>query len=47
MFVPFIKRMRPISPLPIFGKMFGKIICDRIYNNLKDNGIVSLCQSGY
>ena len=38
---------RPISLLPIFGKIFEKIIFEAIYCHLCDNDLLSIHQSGF
>ena len=38
---------RPISLLPICGKIFEKIVFDEIYNHLSDNDLSSSNQSGF
>ena len=42
-----LKNYRPVSTLPIFGKIFEKIICSRIYNFFSCNNLLSDCQFGY
>ena len=42
-----LKNYRPVSTLPIFGKIFEKIICTRIYNFFSSNNLLSDCQFGY
>ena len=41
------KDYRPISLLPIFGKLFEKLLFDAIYEHLRINGIISPHQSGF
>ena len=41
------KIYRPISLLPICGKIFEKILFDKIYNHLCDNELLSPNQSGF
>ena len=41
------KNYRPISLLPLFGKMFEKLIYDYIYKHLCDNGLLTQHQSGF
>ncbi len=41
------KNYRPISLLPIFGKIFEKIIFDSVYTHLCDNDILTPLQSGF
>ncbi len=41
------KNYRPISLLPIFGKIFEKIIFDSVYTQLCDNDILTPLQSGF
>ena len=38
---------RPISLLPIFSKIFEKILFDPIYNHLNENNLLSKHQSGF
>ena len=38
---------RPISLLPIFGKLYEKIIFDSAYNHLRQNGLLTPHQSGF
>ena len=38
---------RPISLLPVFGKLFEKIIFDSIYGHLRRNGLLTAHQSGF
>ena len=42
-----IKNYRPISTLPIFGKIFEKIIYSRIYKYLTSKGILTDSQFGF
>ena len=42
-----IENYRPISTLPIFGKIFEKIIYSRLYNFFTAQGILSDCQFGF
>ncbi len=42
-----IKNYRPISLLPVFGKMFEKVIYSSIYEYLEKNGLLSAKQSGF
>ena len=42
-----VKNYRPISPLPIFGKIFEKIIFDRLYNFLLQEELLNPNQSGF
>ena len=42
-----IKNYRPISPLPMLGKMFEKIIFNRLYNVLLDERLLNPNQSGF
>ena len=35
-----LKNYRPVSTLPIFGKIFEKIICSRLYNFFVSQGIL-------
>ena len=41
------KNYRPISLLPIFGKIFEKLIFDAIYLHLCENGLLNVNQSGF
>lgn len=38
---------RPISLLPVFGKLFEKIILDSIYSHLRKNSLLTPHQSGF
>ena len=38
---------RPISLLPICGKIFENIIFDELYKNLAENNLISTHQSGF
>ena len=38
---------RSISLLPIFGKLYEKIIFDSVYSNLRQNGLLTPHQSGF
>ena len=42
-----IKNYRPISLLPICGKMFEKIIFNNLYNYLNANNLITKNQSGF
>ena len=42
-----VKNYRPISLLPIFGKLFKKIIFNRTYNFLLQKELISPNQSGF
>ena len=42
-----VKNYRPVSLLPIFGKIFEKILYDTIYGYFKGNHLFSDCQSGF
>ena len=42
-----VKNYRPISLLPICGKMFEKIIFNSLYNYLNGNGLLTKNQSGF
>ena len=42
-----MKNYRPVSTIPIFGKIFEKIICSRIYNFFSSNNLLTDCQFGY
>ena len=41
-----IENYRPVSLLPIFGKIFEKIICNRVYNFLLEEDLLNPNQSG-
>ena len=41
------KNYRPISLLPILGKMFEKVIFDALYKHFCDNGFLTPSQSGF
>ena len=41
------KNYRPISLLPIFGKVFEKILFDGIFRHLSENGLITSKQSGF
>ena len=42
-----IKNYRPISLLPIMGKLLEKCIYDSIYSYFEKNGLFSSSQSGF
>ena len=42
-----VNNYRPISLLPIFGKMFEKIIFKRIYNFISEENLLNHNQSGF
>ena len=42
-----IKNYRPISLLPICGKMFEKIIFNNLYSYLNENNLITKNQSGF
>ena len=42
-----IKNYRPISLLPIIGKIFEKIIFNNLYNYLNANNLITKNQSGF
>ena len=42
-----VNNYRPISLLPIIGKIFEKIVFNRIYNFLADENILNHNQSGF
>ena len=42
-----VNNYRPISLLPIFGKIFEKIIFNRIYNFLLEEELLNANQSGF
>ena len=42
-----VKNYRPVSLLPIFGKIFEKCLYDAIYRYFEENNLFSNCQSGF
>ncbi len=42
-----VKNYRPVSLLPIFGKLFEKCIYDTLYSHFQDHNLFSTCQSGF
>ena len=42
-----VENYRPISPLPIFGKYFERIIFKVLFNYLHKNGPFNNCQTGF
>ena len=42
-----LKNYRPISLLPIFSKIFEKIIYNSLYSYIITNGLLNPCQSGF
>ena len=42
-----VKKYRPISLLPIFGKIFENIIYNVLFEHLKTNDLLVNCQSGF
>ena len=42
-----VKNYRPVSLLPIFGKLFEKCIFDTIYGYFEENELFTCCQSGF
>ena len=42
-----IRNYRPISPLPICGKIFEKIIFNNLYNYITANNLITKNQSGF
>ena len=42
-----VKNYRPVSLLPIFGKLFEKCIYDSIYRYFEENELFTNCQSGF
>ena len=42
-----VKNYRPISLLPIFAKVFEKIIFINLYNHLTRNNLITVNQSGF
>ena len=43
----FMKNYRPISLLPIFSKVFERLIFNSLYNYLMQNKLFTECQSGF
>ena len=41
------KNYRPVSLLPLFGKIFEKCIYDTLYNYFETNSLFTPCQSGF
>ena len=42
-----LKNFRPISLLPIFGKIFERIIFKELFNHFHQNHLFTKCQSGF
>ena len=42
-----VKNYRPVSLLPIFGKIFEKCIYDKLYSYFEANNLFAKCQSGF
>ena len=42
-----IKNYRPISLLPICGKIFEKIVFNDVFSYLQSNGLITKNQSGF
>ena len=42
-----LKNYRPISLLPLMGKLFEKCIFDSMYSYFEDNNLFNSCQSGF
>ena len=42
-----VKNYRPISLLPIFGKVFEKILYNNLFSYLKENDLIVKNQSGF
>ena len=42
-----LKNYRPISLLPIFGKIYERIIFKELFNHLHQNQLFTKCQSGF
>ena len=42
-----VKNYRPISLLPIFEKMFGRVIYNSLFNYFQSNRFFTLSQSGF
>ena len=43
----FLKNYRPISLLPIFGKIYERIVFKEIFDNFHQNQLFTKCQSGF
>ena len=42
-----LKNYRPISLLPIFGKIYERIIFKELFNHFHQNQLFTKCQSGF
>ena len=42
-----VENYRPISLLPIFGKMFERVIYNSLFNYFQSNRLFTPCQSGF
>ena len=42
-----IKNYRPVSLLPIFGKVFERLLYNQMYSFFIENNLISLSQSGF
>ena len=42
-----VKNYRPVSLLPIFGKIFERLICNKMYSLFIENDLISSNQSGF
>ena len=42
-----VKNYRPISLLPIFGKIFERVIFKELFNYFHKNELLTKCQSGF
>ena len=42
-----MKNYRPISPLPIFGKIFERVIFKDLFNYFHKNELFTKCQPGF
>ena len=42
-----IKNYRPVSPLPIFGKMFERLIYNEMFSYFIENDLIYSNQSGF
>ena len=42
-----LENYRPESTLPIFGKIFEKVICERLYSFMVSQNLMTSCQFGF